>query len=148
MTKSQTCTTGAGSGLDNHNELGDIQQQCFCVNAEVCVDMLLGETALSKVQRLYINFATNAHAHAQAHKRGGAGSVYLYTATSKKMVSLASSNLRRRIDSDADLAVIARELTEWTVLRPFLRIDSADEEAIKTDYKSLNEQRLCNMDVS
>ena len=58
------------------------------------------------------------------------------------MVSLASSNLRRRIESDTDLAVIARELTEWTVLRPFFRLDNADEEAIITDYKFLQEQRF------
>ena len=58
------------------------------------------------------------------------------------MASLASSNLQRRIDSDADLAKIARELTEWTVVRPFSGLSSVDEETIKTNYKDIKDQRF------
>ena len=58
------------------------------------------------------------------------------------MVSLAPTNLQRKIDSDADLARIARELTGWTVVRPFSGLSSAEEETIRTNYKDIEDQRF------
>ena len=58
------------------------------------------------------------------------------------MISVPS-NLRRRINNDADLAKIARELTGWTVVRPFSGLSSAEEEAIRTNYKDcIEDQRF------
>ena len=70
------------------------------------------------------------------------GDQALFILLTKKMVSLAPSNLRRKINSDADLAKIARELTGWTVVRPFSGLSSAEEETIRTNYKDIEDQRF------
>ena len=59
------------------------------------------------------------------------------------MVSLvAQNNLQRKINNDADLAEIARELTSWTLVRPFSRLSSVDEETIRNNYKDIEHQRF------
>ena len=65
------------------------------------------------------------------------------------MISVPS-NLRRRINNDAALAKIARELTGWTVVRPFSGLSSVDEETIRNNYKgSIEDQRfVCTSELS
>ena len=49
-----------------------------------------------------------------------------------------------RIISNEDLARIARKLTRWTTVTPYLGLSEAQHEAIKNDYRLTQEQRLEN----
>ena len=55
---------------------------------------------------------------------------------------MALKSLQRKVSSDADLAKIARELTGWTVVRPFSGLSSVDEETIRANYKDIEDQRF------
>ena len=49
-----------------------------------------------------------------------------------------------RIISNEDLARIGRKLTRWTTVTPYLGLSEAQHEAIKNDYRLIEEQRLEN----
>ena len=49
-----------------------------------------------------------------------------------------------RIISNEDLARIARKLTRWTTVTPYLGLSEVQHEAIKNDYRLTQEQRLEN----
>ena len=49
--------------------------------------------------------------------------------------------LHQQIQADENLARIARDLTRWREVRPWLRLSQADEEAIAHNYRTVERQR-------
>ena len=70
-------------------------------------------------------------------------SMLTFELSSKMAVDRSRLRLYRTI-SNEDLGRIARELTRWTTVTPYLGLSEAQHEAIKNDYRLTEEQRLAS----
>ena len=64
------------------------------------------------------------------------------------MADVNTSSLRRTIRSsnEAAFARIARELTGWRTVSPFLGLTAAQQDVIENDYRHTEEQRYSKLD--